>query len=315
MSKPVKFRYGIPQGSCLGPTLFIFYINKLFTNINDVKIMMFADDCVLYKNGKNWDDVHQPLQNSLNVYIKWGLDHNLLFNASKTKAMYICTQALNDRMDDPTHFNAVNSEISFVENFSYLGCIIYRELTMVPQYKAIYRRVEQKMFMLCKLRYLLDKQSAVLVYKQAILPYIDYVSFVLVSCTIGMRKELQTLQNDILRLCLRYRLADRVSVEQLHREANLQSVEQRSEFHLLKLLFDYSKKPEHVKPAPRLTRAANKMVLKILNRCYEKYRNSPLYKGNKIWNALDMNVQRLQIIDSFVKHVRQPYLVYRNCFQ
>ena len=315
MSKPVKFRYGIPQGSCLGPTLFIFYINELFTNINDVQIMMFADDCVLYKNGKNWDDVHQSLQNSLNVYIKWGLDHNLLLNASKTKAMYICTQAINDRMDDPTHFNAGNSEISFVENFSYLGCIIDRELTMVPQYKAIYRRVEQKMFMLCKLRYLLDKQSAVLVYKQAILPYIDYVSFVLVSCTISMRKELQTLQNNILRLCLRYRLADRVSIEQLHREANLQSVEQRSEFHLLKLLFDYSKKPEHVKPAPRLTRAANKIVLKIPNRCSEKYLNSPLYKGNKIWNALDMNVQRLQIIDSFVKYVRQPYLVYRNCFQ
>ena len=50
------------------------------------------------------------------------------------------------------------------------------------------------------------------------------------------RNDLQTFQNNVLRLCLRYKLADRVPIEQLHREAKLQSIDQRSEFHLLKLL-------------------------------------------------------------------------------
>ena len=54
ISKPCKSSYGIPQGSCLGPTLFIFYIYEVFRHILDVEILMFADDCVLYKQGKRW---------------------------------------------------------------------------------------------------------------------------------------------------------------------------------------------------------------------------------------------------------------------
>ena len=90
LSKPVKFEHGIPQGSCLGPTLFIFYINEIFTAITNVKVLMFADDCVLYKRGGTWGDVHEPLQRGLNEYIKWCHDHNLSLNASKTKAMLLC---------------------------------------------------------------------------------------------------------------------------------------------------------------------------------------------------------------------------------
>ena len=87
---------------------------------------------------------------------------------------------------------------------------------MLPQYKAVYRRVERKVFMLSKLRYLIDKKSATLVYKQAILPYIDYVGFILLVCNMGRRRDIQKLQNHALRLCLRYKLADRVSVRRLH---------------------------------------------------------------------------------------------------
>ena len=48
ISDELNFTCGIPQGSCLGPTLFIFYINDVFRRINDVNVMMFADDCKCY---------------------------------------------------------------------------------------------------------------------------------------------------------------------------------------------------------------------------------------------------------------------------
>ena len=88
------------------------------------------------------------------------------------------------------------------------------------------------------------------------------------------------------RMCLRYRLADRVTVDRLHSEANLQSVEQRGTFQLLKLLYDYSKDVANLKTACRITRAGTKMVFKLPGKCTDKYINSPFYKGALLWDAL-----------------------------
>ena len=103
ISKPCKFSNGIPQGSCLGPTLFIFYINELFKHIKDTKVLMFADDCVLYKSGKLWGPIREDLQQGLDtyMYIEWGKDHNLSLNVSKTKAMYICNKHKRGSLEGP----------------------------------------------------------------------------------------------------------------------------------------------------------------------------------------------------------------------
>ena len=81
---------------------------------------------------------------------------------------------------------------------------------MIPEYKAVYRRIEHKVYMLGKLRYFIDRKAALLVYKQAILPYVDYAGFVLIACSKGSKKDLQILQNNALRICLRYCMIDHV---------------------------------------------------------------------------------------------------------
>ena len=275
--------------------------------------MMFADDCVLYSSGQQWLDIHKHLQTGIDMYITWGNEHNLTLNATKTKAMVLCNRAKRDALGSPAPFNAGNSAISFVNNFCYLGCITDHELTMIPAYKDIYRKVEQKDHILAKLRYLVDKKSAILVYKQTILPFLDYVGFVLLSSNIGMRRELQLLQNNAVRLCLRYHLADRISVQRLHHEAKLQSVEQRGLFQLLKLLYGYSKNVNQV-PA-RLTRAGAKVVFDIPSRCTDKYLNSPLYKGCQIWDLLPEDVQRSDTLAEFIRHVYYRYAEYRNVLE
>ena len=58
--------------------------------------------------------------------------------------------------------------------------------------------------------------------KQAILPFIDYASFMLNSCNLGCKKDLQILQNNALRICVRYKMVDHVTIDRLHAEANLQ---------------------------------------------------------------------------------------------
>ena len=166
--------------------------------------------------------------------------------------------------------------------------------------------------MLGKLRYLVDKKSAVLIYKQTILPHLDYIGFVLLSCNIGARKSIQILQNNALRLCLHYRLADHVRIERLHLEARMQGIEQRCIFQLLKLLFVYSKDISNLKIPARPTRAGAKIVLDIPAGCSNTYLQSPLYKGSLIWDTLPENTQRAATVNQFVKMIKQKYAVFEN---
>ena len=101
-------------------------------------------------------------------------------------------------------------------------------------------------------------------------------------------------------------------IRQLHSEAKLQSIEQRCEYQILKLLYGYSTIAANVKTPTRQTRAGNKIVFKIPSRCSDKYLNSPLYKGSKLWDKLDVTVQCSDTIDVFMKGVKPRYVIYQD---
>lgn len=71
-SNRVPVTSGVPQGSVLGPLLFLVYINDITTNIN-CKIKLFADDCIIYREIKN-DEDHYSLNKSLNTITEWCSD-------------------------------------------------------------------------------------------------------------------------------------------------------------------------------------------------------------------------------------------------
>ena len=65
---------GVPQGSVLGPLLFIIYINSMTTKAGDANILLYADDLKLYKEIKTDDDIEQ-LHNELLIICTMG--HNI----------------------------------------------------------------------------------------------------------------------------------------------------------------------------------------------------------------------------------------------
>ena len=310
MSTEQKFTCGIPQGSCLGPTLFIFYINDVFMNIDDnVKIMMFADDCVLYKSNVNCDYIFACLQRSLDNYVKWGKEQNLYLNASKSKTMLI-NSTINEDLYLP--LSTDGKHIGFVKTFNYLGVILDDQLTFNSYYNMIKRRMENKIFVMSKIRKYIDNKTALLIYKQAVLPLVEYAGFVLVSCTIGQRYDLQVLQNNALRLCKRYCLLDRVGIDRLHRECTIIGLEQRRRRQLLRLMYLHSKVGHNIKVPQRVTRAITKLVFTTATRCTNKYLNSPFYKGTILWNDLDVELQKIDNVKLFVEGIKKLYRNYQE---
>ena len=85
---------GVPQGSVLGPVLFLIIINDLPGNIRS-SVRLFADDCVLYRNIKYPID-SQILQDDLNSLAQWETNWQMKFNVAKCHSMRV-TRHLTDK--------------------------------------------------------------------------------------------------------------------------------------------------------------------------------------------------------------------------
>ena len=109
-SSTVAVPTGIGQGTILGPLIFIFYMNDIVDKMFYVKLSMYADDCVLYLSGNNWDLMRQKMQEDLNCFEHWGELNNLHLNVKKTKLLFIPTRSkLNRLLQTHLYYMAVMS--------------------------------------------------------------------------------------------------------------------------------------------------------------------------------------------------------------
>ena len=119
---------GVPQGTVLGPLMFLLYINDISTNIGS-SIPLFADDCVLYQIIKSTED-HDQLQQDLNTLVKWTKQWQMILNPAKCVTLH-CTRSLSPYL---TNYSINNMLLQSVNQCKYLGVMLH---TSMPWTKHI----------------------------------------------------------------------------------------------------------------------------------------------------------------------------------
>lgn len=85
LSNQLTISFGVPQGSVLGPTLFLIYINELCNLSIDAKIVSFADDTILLFKSSNWNGIYLKANRGIAIVKRWLDNNTLTMNVTKTK--------------------------------------------------------------------------------------------------------------------------------------------------------------------------------------------------------------------------------------
>ena len=197
-SQQLNIRCGVPQGSILGPLLFILYINDIVRSSPNLKFILFADDTNILYSHKNMDVLTTTINSELDKVQLWFKCNKLSLNISKTNFMYF-----RNVHTPPVNCNLKINDVPLTEKLStkFLGVTIDANLNWHEHVHSITKSISKNIGILYKLKKLLSTKSLFLLYNALILPFLNYCNIVWGNCSQTEINSLFLLQKKAMRIC------------------------------------------------------------------------------------------------------------------
>ena len=302
---------GVPQGSVLGPVLFLIYVNDINNYLGSVTCNMYADDVIIYCAAPDMHKLHTQLQQSVVKINEWYDKNCLKVNVSKSNIMIVTTrqkEVYNVNSDD---FNIRLGELtlSSVDFFHYLGVDLDRYISWNEYTDSLVKVLNKLVWTLSKLRDTISIPSLIQMYKSLIQPKIDYAITVWGYSSQCNINKVQRMQNRAIRAILNN--YDYVNIRGTDLIANLKllNVRQRRDYFMSLLVFKcvHGLAPAYlsneiimaVDVSNRHTRNLNVNNLYVPTVNTECTRSSFSYQGPIVWNTLPDDLKECTNLNTF----------------
>ena len=315
-SNYMNVTYGTPQGSCLGPLIFLIFTNDLYRHLVYSSAILFADDTTLYKTHRNLVYLKWCLEDDLSTLSDWFASNKLTLNLDKTVS--ILFQKNNKHME--IELKIKDMIISSKTETKFLGMWLDQSLNWQNHIQKLILKVKRNKYLLNNGKHLMDQSTKKLVYHSHIASHIQYGILLWGNNT---KKEqinkIQKIQTKCLELVVTNQrptnlnkhlgilsIEDMIALENM--KFGYKLVHQMLPQKIVEICCEDNRRQSLVKTHQYGTR--NKIVPNLPKNMNKLYRESFLCKGPQSWLTLSVETREKPTLKTFIKKCKETLLTH-----
>ena len=204
LSKLDNIKTGVPQGSIIGPLLFVIFINSLPSCVTGTgsKVHMYADDTMIMFRGSNTNELQKVMNRGLDQVANWLQHHKLTLNANKTKFMIVGTQRRVSVFYN-IQISINRYSIERVKAYKYLGVMLDENVSWSEHMNYTAKKVSRTIgFLKRSAKPALPAETIKLLSNVMVMPLFDYCNVAWSNCSNVLLHRLIKLHNRLARTIL-----------------------------------------------------------------------------------------------------------------